>query len=242
MSTDRKIAIVVGGLFLIGYVGVFLGSAFYAPFVDAPNYLNVVYPNRVQVIVGMLIELINDAAVIGIAVMLFPILRKHGERLALGYVSFRIIESVILIVSKFNVLSLIDLSRDYLAGGASGAPYLEVVGASALAARYWAGKIQVIFFVISALIFYVVLYRSRLLPRFISVWGFIAVASLIAANVLPVPDLTQGFSVAQLLFLPIFLSEILVAVWLIVKGFNPSALGIEPAATGVEAVRLSTAR
>ena len=75
----------------------------------------------------------------------------------------------------------------------------------------------------SALIFYYVLYQTKLLPRWLSVWGFIAVASLIAANVLPVPDLTQGFSPAHLLFMPIFLSEILVAVWLIVKGFDPTA-------------------
>jgi hypothetical protein len=98
-----------------------------------------------------------------------------------------------------------------------------------LAERDWASQIQVVFFALSALIFYYVLYQTKLLPRWLSVWGFIAVASLIAANVLPVPDLTQGFNPTQLLFMPIFLSEILVAIWLIVKGFNPVAIAVESA-------------
>jgi hypothetical protein len=172
----------------------------------------------------MLIELINDASVIGIPVVLFPILKKYSERLALGYFGFRIIEAVVLIVSKASVLSLITLSQEFLTAGASDTGYFQTLGAVVLAECSWASQIQVVFFALSALIFYYVLYRSKLLPRFLSVWGFIAVAALIAANVLPVPDLTQGFNPAQLLFLPIFLSEILVAIWLIVKGFNPSAI------------------
>jgi hypothetical protein len=224
MKTYRTTAIVAGVLFLAGYLGIFLGSSFYAPILDAPNYLNNIFPNKTQVIVGVLIELINDVAVIGIPVVLFSILKKYSERLALGYFGFRIIEAVVLIVSKTSLLSLITLSQEYLAARTPDPSYFQTLGAVALAERDWASQIQVVFFVLSALIFYYVLYQTKLLPRFLSVWGFIAVASLIAANVLPVPDLTQGFNPAQLLFLPIFISEILVAIWLIVKGFNPSAI------------------
>jgi hypothetical protein len=227
MNTDRKIAIIVGILFLAGYLGIFLGSAFYAPLLDAPDYLNKIYPNRTGVIAGMLIELINDVAVIGIPIMLFPILKKYSERLALGYFGFRIIESMVLIFSKTSLLSLITLSQEYIAAGSPDQSYFQTLGAVALAERDWASQIQVVFFALSALIFYYVLYHTRLLPRWLSVWGFIAVASLIAANVLPVPDLTQGFNPTQLLFLPIFLSEILVAIWLIAKGFNPAAIAVE---------------
>jgi hypothetical protein len=224
MKTYRKTAIVAGILFLAGYLGIFLGSAFYAPILDTPDYLSNLFSNKSQVILGMLIELINDAAVIGIPVVLFPVLKKYSERLALGYFGFRIIEAVILIVSKTSLLSLITLSQEFLAAGTSDTGYFQTLGAVALAERSWASQIQVVFFVLSALLFYYVLYQTRLLPRFLSIWGFIAVASLIAANVLPVPDLNQGFNPAQLLFLPIFLSEILVAIWLIVKGFNLSAI------------------
>ena len=114
MNTYRKTAIITGILFLAGYLGIFLGSAFYTPLLDTPDYLSNIYPNKTQVIVGMLIELINDVAVIGIPVMLFPILKKYSERLALGYFGFRIIESMVLILSKTSFLSLITLSRNAL--------------------------------------------------------------------------------------------------------------------------------
>ena len=224
MNTYRKTAIITGILFLVGYVGIFVGSAFYTPILDATDYLSQIYPNKSQVIVGMLIELINDAAVIGIPVMLFSIFKKYSERLALGYFGFRIIESMILIFSKTSFLSLITLSQAYIAAGSPESSYFHTLGAVALTERDWASQIQVVFFVLSALIFYYVLYQTKLLPRWLSVWGFIAVVSLIAANVLPVPDLSQGFNLAQLLFMPIFLSEILVAIWLIVKGFNQPAI------------------
>lgn len=227
MKTYRKTAIATGILFLAGYLGIFLGSAFYTPFVDAPDYLTQIFPNKNQVVVGMLIELINDASVIGIPVMLYPIFKKYSERLALGYFGFRVIESMVLIFSKTSLLSLITLSQEYLSAGSPSNSYFQTAGAAALAERFWASQIQVVFFCLSALIFYYVLHKTKLLPRFFSIWGFIAVASLVAANVLPVPDLTEGFSFAQLLFLPIFLSEILVAIWLIVKGFNPSASVLE---------------
>lgn len=224
MKTYRKTAIIAGILFLAGYLGIFLGSAIYGPFVDAPNYLSVIFPNKSKVIWGIFIELINDAAVIGIPIVLYPIMKKFSERLALGYFGFRIVESVVLIVSKFNLLSLITVSQRYLAAGSSDAYYFQTAGATMLAERNWASQIQVVFFCLSALIFYYVMYRSKLIPRFLSVWGFFAVAALIAANLLPVPDLTEGFSLSQLLFLPIFISEIVIALWLILKGFNTQRL------------------
>lgn len=223
MKNYRKTAIITGVLFLAGYLGIFLGSSFYEPLLGATDYLSQIYPNRSRLIIGMLIELINDVAVIGIPVMLYPLLKKNDERLALGYFGFRLVESMMLVFSKTSLLSLISLSKSYIAAGAPANSPLQALGEAALASRAWASQIQVVFFVLSALIFYYVLYQTKLLPRWLSIWGFIAIISLVAANVLPVPDLTQGFSPAQLLFMPIFISEIIVAIWLIVKGFNPTA-------------------
>lgn len=220
MKTYRKTAIVAGVLFLAGYLGIFLGSAIYGPFVDAPDYLSVIFPNKNQVVLGMFIELINDVAVIGIPIVLYPVFKKYSERLALGYFGLRMTEAFVLIVSKTSLLSLIALSQEYLAAGSPDASYFQVAGAAALADRFWASQIQVVFFSLSALIFYYMIYQTKLLPRFLSVWGFISVASLVAANLLPIPDLTEGFSLGQLLFMPIFLSEILVALWLIFAGFK----------------------
>jgi len=229
MTSARRTATIVGVLFLLGYLGVFLGSAFYAPILDAPDYLARISPNRTQVVSGVLIELINDAAVIGIGVLLFPILRRYGEGLALGYAGFRVAEAVLLVVAKTGVLSLINLSERYISGGVSDAAGSQAVGTFALAIREWAGKMSVAFFILGALVLYSLLYKSKLVPRFISVWGLVAAAALTVANLAGVPDLTQGFQPAMILYFPIVLSELLLAIWLIVKGFNPSAIASESA-------------
>jgi hypothetical protein len=229
MNTSRKTAILVGALFLISYFGVFAGSAYYGPTLNAPDYPSGIYPNRSQVTTGLLLELLNDAAVVGIAVVLYPLLKKQSESIALGYVSFRVIEAIMLVVSKISPLSLIVLSEEYVAAGALDASYFQALAASAQAERFWAGQMVAVFFILGGLLFYYLLYQSRLLPRFISVWGFIAIASLIAANVFEVPDLTKGFHPAQLLYFPIVLNELFLAIWLIVKGFSPSAIVSEPA-------------
>ena len=171
-----------------------------------------------------------DIPVVGIGVMLFPILKKYSEGIALWYVGNRVIEVVTLIVGTISALSLITISQEYIAAGAVEASSFQASGALALAGRYWATDVvTTVFFIIGALILYSVLYKSKLVPRFISVWGLISIASLIAANVLPVPDLTQGFNPGQILYFPPMASEILLAIWLIVKGFNPSAIASESA-------------
>ena len=232
LKSHRSTAVFVGVFFIAGYIGIFAGNAITEPLLNAPDYLRTVYPNRAQLIFGMLLEvLINDIPVFGIGVLLFPILKKYSESIALWYFGIRLIEAALLVVSKMNVLSLITLSREYISSGAADASYYQAAGALALGGRYWVFEaLYLVFFILGALILYFVLYRSKLVPRFISIWGFIAVAALIAGNLLDVPDVTQGFHAGQLLLFPIMLSELFLAVWLIVKGFSPSAIATEPAA------------
>ena len=224
MDSIRKTSIIVGVLFLVSYCGVFIGNTFLAPILDAPDFLRNVYPHKIQVIIGVLLELINDAVVVGIAVMLFPILKKHSESITLWYVVFRVIEAVIYIVAKVSTLSLITVSQEYIAAGVSGASYFQALGVLASAGRYWAGEMAAIFFILGALVFYSLLYKSKLLPRFISVWGLVALAMLLTAKGFGVPDLTQGFNPGQILYFPIVLNELFLAIWLIVKGFSSSAI------------------
>ena len=224
MNTSRKTAVIVGALFLVGYLGVFGGGALTGPLLDAPDYLTQIYPNKTQVITGLLIELVNAASVVGIAVALFPIFKQRSESLALGYAGFRVIEAAISVAISIIPLSLINLSQEYIQAGTPAPSYFLTLGDLVLAGRYWAGEFLTVFFILGALIFYYLLYQTKLVPRFISVWGFIATASLAAGNLIGAPGPAEDFNPIQLLFLPIFLSELLVAIWLIVKGFNPSAI------------------
>ena len=240
MNTNRKIAIAVGALFLAGYVGVFGGGFLSEPILNAPDFPTNMAASRSQLLGGMLVELlVNDVAVLGIGVLMFHILRVHSEKIALAYLSIRIIEVATLVVSKFGILSLITLGQEYVTTGALDAASFQILGAAALAERHWIGQVNAVFFILGALLLYYLLYRSKLVPRWLSAWGLFAVATLTIVNVMELFELyapTQGFHPAMLLYAPIFLSELLLGIWLIVKGFNPSA--IEPTEAGSESDRL----
>jgi len=227
MTTHRKTAIIVGVLFIIATAFLFIGGAFYGPILDAPDYLDNAYPNRIIVIIGLLIEFICIMAIPLISVFLFPVLRKHNEALALGYVGFRFLEAVLYMVVQINKLSLINVSQDYLNRGGMDASYFQTMGSSIQSENYWAFSIYVVVFTLGALMLYSVLYRSKLIPRFISAWGFIAAAFLLTGTVLQMVELK--FIASELVFelifaAPIAVNEMVLAIWLIVKGFNPSAI------------------
>ena len=219
MDSNRKTSVIVGALFLIAMVAAFLG-----PNLNIPDYLSSVSANSTQVIVGSLIELVGiAAAVVAIAFMMFPILRRQNDALALGYVGFRILEAVVVVIGAMSALLLLSLSQAFMKAGAQDAAYFQTLGALLLAARDWTFLMTAIFFGLGAVIFYYLLYQSRLIPRYISVWGFFAAILILAAN-LPnmfgqiIPTIS-----GLLLALPIISNEVLLGIWLIVKGFSPAA-------------------
>ena len=227
MNTSRKTAIIVGVLFIIATVMLFVGGAFYEPILSSPDYLDIAYPNKTIVIIGILLEFAKIPAIALIPVFLFPILRKHNEALALGYVVFRLLEAVLLVGIEINKLSLISVSRDYLNIGGTDASFLQNIGSWIQSVNDWTFAIYLIVFTLGALMFYSVLYKSKLIPRFISAWGFIAAALLLIGSVLIMVDMFAGISETglELIFaLPIAVNEMVLAVWLIVKGFNPTAI------------------
>jgi len=221
MDSNRKTAIIVGALFLTALVTNLLGSKLFESIIYAPDYLVNVYPNRTQVIIGLLLELIAAAAVVGIPVMLFPILKKHSETIALGYFGFRIIESATIFVGNIGPRSLLTLSQEYVKAGAPDASYFQTLGTLFQAERYWAYPMLGIVFCFGAFLFYYLLFKSKLIPRFISVWGLIGAVLLLTGLVFGM----FGYSTEVIIFAaPIILNEVFLGMWLIVKGFNPSSI------------------
>ena len=225
MNTHRKTAIIVGVLFIFPTVMLFIGQAFYKPILSSPDYLDNAYPNRIIVIIGILLEFTGNPAVALIPIFLFPIFKKHNEALALGYVGFRLLEAMLYIVAEINELSLINVSQDYLNKGGMDASYFQNIGSSIQSGSDWAFMIAIVVFTLGALMFYSVLYKSKLIPRFISAWGFIAAVAMLIGTLLGMFDLITEDSVLGIIFmLPIPVNETVLAIWLIVKGFNPSAI------------------
>jgi len=219
MNSSKKAARIVGALFLIAMLTSILGGGLIEAVLDAPEYLMDVSANETQVIIGVLLELVNGIAVVGIAVFMFPLFKKYSEALALGYVAIRIIEAVTVIAAVVSALALLALSQEYVKAGAPDASYFQAIGASFLAARaHWVSLMLGIFFSLGALLFYYLLYQSKLVPRFISVWGFIGAALILSWNLLEMFGLSV--SAGLILALPIILNEIFLGIWLIAKGFN----------------------
>jgi uncharacterized BrkB/YihY/UPF0761 family membrane protein len=147
--------------------------------------------------------------------------------LALGYFGFRFLEAVLFVLIQINKLSLISVSQGYLNDGGTNASYFQNVGSTIMSWNFWSFSFYLLFFTVGALMLYSTLYQSKLVPRWISVWGLIAAVLLLAGTVLEMLELFSGFPVGgrELIYAaPIAVNEMVLAVWLIVKGFNPSAL------------------
>ncbi|MFC1718116.1 DUF4386 domain-containing protein [Candidatus Poribacteria bacterium] len=226
MNTHRKTAIIVGVLFITATVASSLGIVILSPILDAPDYLISVSANEYKVIMAALFMLIDVVAVVGIAIMMYPILKKLNGTLALGYVAARIIEGVLFTVYVVILLLLLTLSQEFVKAGSPDASYFQTTGNLLQAASDWALSLGLrLAFALSALILNYLLFNSKLVPRWLSVWGIVG-ATLVFA-LLPL----EFFSInlTEILDLPIALQEMVFATWLIVKGFNSSAIASESA-------------
>jgi len=224
MNAYKKTAVTVGVLFIIATAAIFAESI-YEPILYSPDYLDLIYPNRQTFIIGVLLESIMIPAMFFIPIFLYPVLKKLNKVLALGYVVFRSLESALIGIAEINKLSLINLSRDYLTKGGVDASNFQNIGNSIQSKLFWVntdGTIYVVIFSIGALILNFALYKSRLIPRWLSVWGMIAAVAILTGSMLFTFTDTSEV-IAMLLIMPIAVQEMVFATWLIVKGFNPSA-------------------
>jgi hypothetical protein len=222
MNIYRKNAMIAGVLWIIGTVAGILSLPFLG-IIDKPDYLIRIAANENQVRTGAFLILIMALACTGIAIWLYPVLKRQNQALALGSVGFRIIENVLGIVSAICLLSLVPLSQELVKADAPAAAYFQNSGALLLGARESISNIALIPFCIGAVMYYYVLYQSKLIPRWLSGWGLVAIIMNLASALLVLFDLMGEFSTAQVvLSIPIGVQEMVLGVWLIVKGFNPS--------------------
>jgi len=164
-----------------------------------------------------------------VPVLLYPIFKKHNEVLAFGAVLFRgVLEQVcetLLVISMFLLLTV---SEIYGKTGAADASNFQALGSMLIAAGHWIQMIGGIVFSVGTLMFFVLFYQTRLIPRWLSGWGLIGAVLYPIAYIVSMfsplhlaPDIGVGIG---LLLVPTAIQELVFAVWLIVKGFNPSAI------------------
>ena len=228
-GTYRTTARVVGVLFIMATVSAIVGLILYDPILNGPDYLVKGAENRYRVILGALIELILVCSAIGTAVGLFPILRRYNESIALGYLCFRFLEAAIITVGIVAVLSLLTLSQDFVAAGAADASAYHASGTVLHAVYRWTSMLGPLFFLgLNTLMYSSLLYTSRLVPRSLAILGLSGAALVLGDALLVMFGVVPQLSVWALLALPVAAYEMILAGWLIVKGFNPAAIAVEP--------------
>lgn len=224
MDTNRKTATSIGVLYIVGTVTGILSRVVTEPVLSSQDLLASISANGNQIILGALFVLTMGLALAMIPVVAYPVLRKFNEILALGYIVFRgALEGVHYMAIVVSWLLLLPLSQVYQAGSPDASHFLVL--ASVLLEAKEIAVFGGIVFCLGALMYYGLLYRANLIPRWLSGWGLVAILMNLCALLLTVFQVIGISSTASfILQVPILIQEMVLAVWLIVRGFNASAL------------------
>jgi len=220
MNQYRRTAVLVGALFLISTATFIVSNVLMTPILGSHNLLAAVADHSQLVIAATLIALIEGTATAGLAVALYPILKRQHPALALGYAGVRIAELAIAAVGfGLGGLLLVTLSATAANGASS-----ETLGTLLVALRHWTLMLVYLYTAIGGLMLSYMLLRTRLVPRWLSVLGLIGYAVLLGASVpdmLGFIDLVAGPGLVWLV--PGGLFELLLPIWLFARGFNLTA-------------------
>jgi hypothetical protein len=219
VEADRRTAAIVGVLFIAATVASIIGSVVLGSALDGDDYLANL-PGG-QVILASVLFVIAATCAFGTAILLFPILRRHSEGLAAGYVGLRAFENVLYVAGVVGLLMMLTVSQSDVADAAASTD-LRLVGTALLALHGWAVLLGTLIFAgLGSLTLNSVLFRSRLAPLWLSAWGLIGAGGIFLYGMLGIFGVGTGLgSPYMLLAMPLALQEMVFAIWLIVRGLQ----------------------
>jgi hypothetical protein len=224
MNSTRKKTIIVGVLYIIGIVAGLLSMD---PVIDSPDYLLKASANANQVTARALLQFLIAVAYAFIPILLYPILKKFNSNLALGFLVFRIIAVVFIFIGWTSILLILALSQEFVKAGTPDPSYFQTFGELLRMGRDMLNHMAMpLVLSIGNLMFYFLLYRIKLVPQWLSVWGLIAtVLGGILASLLVMFRIIGIITPIYIsLALPTAILEIVLAIWFIVKGFDSSVM------------------
>jgi Domain of unknown function (DUF4386) len=233
MDPTRKTALLTGVFFIITFITSIPALALYGPVLNDHGY--VLGPGAdTRIAAGALLEVALAVAGIGSAVTIFPILKRHNEGAALAYVTARVVESTVIIVGIVSVLSVVTLRRDLAAGGGGAdAATFVTAGKALVAVHKWTFLLGPGFCagLENGLLLGFLMYRTALVPRPIAVLGLVGGSLAVASGIAELFGLYQQVStLSGIVVFPEAAFEAVFGIWLIVKGFRPTAVTAVPAA------------
>jgi hypothetical protein len=220
MNPYRTTARIVGVVYLAGFVVGLVGIGLFQSILGAPDHLSTLSANSTLLAFAAILWLM---AVVGDAahgVLMFPVLKPHNERIAVGYLAFRIMDAVFIAIMVLFVLLQIPLGSEYVKTAALDAAYLQALSTVFAQAQLYTYEIAMITLGISGLMLCYTLYRAKLVPRWLAIWGLLGYAIILCGMVSAV----MGSGLGDISSYPGGLWEVFMGVWLIVKGFNAPAV------------------
>lgn len=212
---DRTTARLVGVLFIVATAAAIIGGVLVAPVTEG---VAVTPGAGARVVSGVLLELVLVYAVVGIGAVLLPVLRRTDEGLAAAYLGARIVEGILLLIAAVSALSILAMSGD--AGPAGARPLIALMRAT----RDWSYLVgSMVALGVGAVILYSLLLRGRLVPGWLAVWGLAGGVLILARGVVELYGVELAVAAQALLAAPIAVNEMVLAVWLIVRGFASPA-------------------
>ncbi|MFB3167413.1 DUF4386 domain-containing protein [Neobacillus sp. 179-C4.2 HS] len=226
MNSNRKAAKIVGVLFILAAVTAVIGLNLYDPILNGPDYLLKGSEHANQVILGALMELMLVVSAVGTATTMYPLLRKYNETIALWHVCFRFLEAVIITVGVISVLSLLTLSREFVAAGTPDPSSFHSSGIILKAIHDWTFMLGPLFMLgINTVMYSYIFYKTKLVPRFISILGMTGATCVFVCSLFVMFGVFPQISFwGAVLAVPVAANEMILAVWLILKGFNENAI------------------
>lgn len=224
MKQHKKAATIIGVLFLIALILNIVANEISKPVLDRTVYLTNAYSHRYLIVVVNLLNITCAIAMIFIPLVLLSAVRYQHKPLAIAYIGFRGLEGILFLFIAVKTLSFIDFSKMFLVNDTRH-DIAAATGNMVIAEIHWATIIYLIIYSCGALVFYYLLLKSRLVPQGLSIWGLVAVLLLVSGTIMAIFGLgifnTIPLMQGMVWFAPpIALNELVLAVWLIIKGFN----------------------
>lgn len=220
MYTNKKSGLIVGILFIFVFVASLYGSSLVENLMYEDNYLDISFPNKTTWMMGLLIHFLSGAATIGIVIIMFPLLKQQSIYLAVGYIIFRSLEALMFVLTELNSIPILILSQLSISTGSESIETLKLFGDLFQEIRSVTYGIGVLFFCIGSFMFYFSMFKSEILPKWITIWGMIAIIMASILSTLNLIGIASPIFIAVIFYIPIALNEITMSVWLIIKGFT----------------------
>ncbi len=223
MGSHTMYARLIGALFLLAFVFYGGGNGLVTSVTGAPGFLSQVSSHQTILVIGAFLMLLNSAVMVGIAVLFFPILENHGKRTVLAYLASRIVEAILLGVGVLCLLMIPPLAEHAIAAGGTSAAWATVLGSLAIQSNTMAYQIAEMSLGLGGVFLCSLLFRSRLIPRFLAGWGVIGYALFLMGAIAEI----FGIHIGLMLSIPGGLFEMVFAFWLLLKGFQPERMKSE---------------